>query len=82
MVGLKVEPEHIIIDGPYFRPYINKDVNFVPHKCIKKGDNKYISIAAASILAKEHRDNYIAELYNSDPKFKPYGWNNNKSWWN
>lgn len=78
--GLSIEPEHIIIDGPHFKPYINKEVDFVPHKCIKKGDNKYISIAAASILAKEYRDNYIVELFNSDPKFKPYEWDNNKSY--
>ena len=78
--GLQIIPEHIIIDGPHFKPYINKEVDFVPHKCINKGDNKYISIAAASILAKEYRDKYIVELYESDPKFKPYDWGNNKSY--
>lgn len=61
---LNVVPEQIIVDGNYFKPYIHQfnDDNFIPYKCIPKGDSIYASIAAASILAKEYHDDYIKEL--------------------
>ena len=60
---LNYEPEFIIIDGKFWKPfYINN--KRIYHKSIVKGDNKYYSIAAASILAKEHHDDYIKKIGN------------------
>lgn len=67
--GLKVRPEHLIIDGNKFIPYPK-----VPHATIVKGDGKYLSIAAASILAKTYRDDYMKKLHEEHPF---YGWNHN-----
>lgn len=77
---LDVKPNSLLIDGNYFIPYMNAEKDIVPHVTITKGDNKYISIAAASILAKVYRDEYITELYHSDPSFEPYEWHKNKSY--
>lgn len=65
----KLKPEHIIIDGNRFYPY-----NEIPHCCIVKGDGKYLSIAAASILAKTYRDEFMTELSMQHPQ---YGWSQN-----
>lgn len=70
--GLTHQPEHIIIDGNRFKPY--KEIE---HHCIVKGDGKYMSIAAASILAKTHRDEYMEQL---DEKFPHYQWKKNKGY--
>lgn len=67
--GLKVKPGFLIIDGNRFKPYPN-----VPHQTIVKGDAKYLSIAAASILAKTYRDDYMLELHK---EFPFYGWDRN-----
>jgi ribonuclease HII len=66
------KPEHIIIDGNRFYPYYN-----IPYTCIVKGDGKYISIAAASVLAKTYRDEFMMNLHND---FAPYGWDKNKGY--
>lgn len=66
---LTVRPELIIVDGNRFLPY-----PCVPHQCIVKGDAKYLSIASASILAKNHRDAIMLELHEEYPA---YGWNKN-----
>tara|TARA_B100001250_G_scaffold316491_1_gene278896 strand:- start:2130 stop:2801 length:672 start_codon:yes stop_codon:yes gene_type:complete len=62
---------HLLVDGNDFRPYtvLNADIGLtqVPHTCIEGGDNKYTAIAAASILAKVTRDEYIAELCTANP---------------
>ncbi len=71
--GLSVRPEHLIIDGNRFIPY-KKDGETVPHTTIVKGDGKFLSIAAASILAKTYRDDYMKELHEEYPF---YGWNHN-----
>ena len=68
----------LLIDGSYFKSYTifsqNKRIEQVEHKCIIGGDNKYASIAAASIIAKVARDEYIIELCKSNPEFiKKYG---------
>ena len=55
---LKLLPEKILVDGNRFRPFRE-----IPHLCIVKGDGKYLSIAAASILAKTYRDDYMIELH-------------------
>lgn len=66
---LKMKPELLLIDGNRFKPY-----PFVPHECVVKGDGKFYSIAAASILAKTHRDNLMIRLAE---KFPYYGWESN-----
>jgi len=70
--SLSVSAEFLIIDGNRFKPY-----NTVPHECIIQGDGKYLSIAAASILAKTYRDDYMANLAIQYPQ---YGWKNNKGY--
>jgi ribonuclease HII len=69
---LKTKPEFILIDGNYFITYKN-----LPHKCIIKGDSLYFSIAAASILAKTYRDDFMTTLHNQHPE---YGWIQNKGY--
>ena len=69
--GLKVRPEHLIIDGNRFLPYKK---GAVPYTTIVKGDGKYLSIAAASILAKTYRDDYMKKLHQEYPF---YGWDHN-----
>ena len=66
---LKVRPEFIIVDGNKFKPYKN-----VKHECIIKGDNKFQNIAAASILAKNYRDDLMKNL---SQKFDKYSWESN-----
>lgn len=77
---LDIEPENILIDGNYFRQYKDKNNMIIPHQCIKGGDNKFKNIAAASILAKVYRDNYIENLVKENPDLKKYGWENNKGY--
>lgn len=69
---LKVRPEALIIDGNRFTPYQN-----LPYTPIVKGDSKYLSIAAASILAKTYRDEYMEELHSQYPQ---YEWSKNKGY--
>ncbi|WP_294226852.1 ribonuclease HII [uncultured Chryseobacterium sp.] len=66
---LITRPELILVDGNRFHPY-----NFIPHECIIKGDSKVLSIAAASILAKNYRDQLMIELHEEHPE---YGWDTN-----
>ena len=61
---LKTDPEFIIVDGNRFNPYQN-----IPHACIVKGDGKYLSIAAASILAKTYRDAYMEKIHLEYPMY-------------
>lgn len=70
--NLSPTPDHLLIDGPHFNKY-----DGIPHHCIIKGDSKYLSIAAASILAKTERDLYMIKL--SD-KFPDYEWERNKGY--
>ena len=69
---LKIVPQHLLIDGNRFAPY-----PAIPHTTIIKGDGKYLSIAAASILAKTHRDEYMDKLHDDYPM---YAWNENKGY--
>ena len=66
---LTIRPELILVDGNKFHPY-----NYIPHQCIIKGDSKILSIAAASILAKNYRDHLMIQLHDEFPE---YGWNKN-----
>lgn len=70
--GLAVRPEAVIVDGNRFKPYHD-----LPHTTIIKGDGKYLSIAAASILAKTFRDDYMASLAAEYPQ---YDWQSNKGY--
>ena len=70
--NLKTQPNFILVDGNKFIQY-----NDIPHKCIIKGDGKYQNIAAASILAKTYRDEYMKKLHSKYPEF---GWNTNKGY--
>lgn len=72
LAKLKVKPEYIIVDGNRFKAYKN-----IPHTCIVKGDGKYMNIAAASILAKTHRDEFMLKQHK---KFPQYGWDKNKGY--
>ena len=69
---LSIRPELLLIDGNRFTPYQK-----VKHNCIIKGDGKYLSIAAASILAKVHRDHLMSEY---DKEFPEYQWKKNKGY--
>lgn len=69
---LSVRPEYIIVDGNKFKPYAK-----IPHATIVKGDSKFLSIAAASVLAKTHRDEYMQKLHE---EFPYYDWLKNKAY--
>jgi ribonuclease HII len=69
---LSIRPEFIIIDGNRFKPFQD-----IPHQTIVKGDGKYLSIAAASILAKSYRDDYMLQLHEEYPM---YNWKQNKGY--
>ncbi len=69
---LKTKPGYLLIDGNRFPAYKK-----IPHLCIVKGDGKYASIAAASILAKTYRDAYMEKIH---AQFPQYGWNRNKGY--
>lgn|SRR5690554_1863597 len=70
--GLSEVPQFIAIDGNRFKPYQK-----IPHECVVKGDGKYLHIAAASILAKTYRDEYMTNLHNHYPQ---YNWKQNKGY--
>lgn len=69
---LRVTPQHLLIDGNRFKPYPG-----IAHTCVVKGDGKYEAIAAASILAKTYRDDYMNELHE---KYPMYDWKSNKGY--
>ena len=70
--GLKIAPEFIIVDGNKFRSYKE-----IPHETIVKGDAKFLSIAAASVLAKTYRDAYMKKIHQ---EFTMYNWQKNKGY--
>ena len=69
---LQIRPTSLLIDGNRFRPYPG-----IPHQCFVKGDGRYLSIAAASVLAKTYRDDYMDILAKQYPQ---YGWERNKGY--
>ena len=69
---LTIRPQHLLIDGNRFKPYKE-----IPYTTIVKGDGKYMAIAAASVLAKTHRDEYMMRLHE---EFPYYDWENNKGY--
>ena len=72
VAALKVRPQHLLIDGNRFRKYED-----IPHTCVVKGDGKLLPIAAASVLAKTYRDDYMMKLHRQYPE---YDWNSNKGY--
>jgi len=74
---LNVEPDFLIVDGNSFPPYFSEDNELIEHKCIVKGDDKFASISAASILAKVYHDNYIDSLMEENPDLEKYHWDTN-----
>jgi ribonuclease HII len=70
--GLKIRPEYVVVDGNKFKPYGD-----TPHETVVKGDGKLMNIAAASILAKTYRDDYMNRLHEEYPH---YDWNHNKGY--
>ncbi|MBK5720059.1 ribonuclease HII [Dysgonomonas sp. Marseille-P4677] len=72
VAALKTRPQHLLIDGNRFRKYED-----IPHTCVVKGDGKLLPIAAASVLAKTYRDDYMMGLHNEYPI---YDWNHNKGY--
>ncbi len=72
LIALQPTPTYIIVDGNRFKPVAN-----IPHQTIVKGDAKYLGIAAASILAKTYRDDYMEQLHE---EFPMYHWNKNKGY--
>ncbi len=69
---LDPQPEHIVVDGNKFKPYRD-----IPHTCIIKGDGKYLNIAAASVLAKTYRDEFMEKIHE---EFPMYNWKKNKGY--
>jgi ribonuclease HII len=69
---LSLKPEFILVDGNRFRPYQD-----IPHECIIKGDGIFLSIAAASVLAKTYRDDFMKKLH---LQFPEYAWDKNKGY--
>mgnify|MGYP000863677538 FL=1 len=72
LAALSLRPAHILVDGNRFRPFED-----IPYACVVKGDGKYRSIAAASVLAKTYRDEYMKNLAAEHPV---YGWEKNKGY--
>lgn len=72
VANLKTRPQHLLIDGNRFRKYED-----IPHTCVVKGDGKLLPIAAASVLAKTYRDDYMLNLHREYPL---YDWDHNKGY--
>ncbi len=70
--ALSLTPDHVMVDGNRFRPYRD-----IPHETVVKGDGRVMTIAAASVLAKTHRDELMEKL---DKEFPEYGWKKNKGY--
>ena len=76
--GRSIVPEHIIVDGNKWKPYVPEDgLLEVPARAVVKGDATYMSIAAASVLAKTYRDDYMLRLHDEYPM---YHWDENKGY--
>ena len=69
---LNPPPEYILVDGNRFTPYLD-----IPHKCMIKGDARFLNIAAASVLAKTERDDFMKKIHSKSPD---YGWDTNKGY--
>lgn len=80
-ISKEIKIDMILVDGNQFKCYYSKEIDeYIFHKCIIKGDNTYKSIAAASILAKTYRDNYMIQLVKDNPELEKYDIINNKGY--
>lgn len=80
VANLSVQPEKILVDGNYFRRYWDNTGNEIEHECVIGGDNTYMSIAAASILAKTYKDQYIEDIVKEYPDLNKYDLLNNSGY--
>jgi ribonuclease HII len=78
--NLSIQPEKILVDGNYFRRYWDNTGTELEHECIVGGDNIYMSIAAASILAKTYKDKHIEDIVQEYPDLKKYDLLNNSGY--
>jgi len=78
--NIKIKPDKILVDGDKFNIYIDEQGEMIQHQCIVEGDNKYMSIAAASILAKTAKDRFIKELVEEYPDYEKYDLLNNSGY--
>jgi len=78
--NIKIKPDKILVDGDKFHIYMDENGEMIQHQCIIEGDNKYMSIAAASILAKTAKDRFIKELITEYPDYEKYDLLNNSGY--
>jgi len=78
--NITIKPDKILVDGNCFRPYKDEYGNKIDHECVIEGDNRYMSIAAASILAKTYKDKYIENVVEEYPDLKKYDLLNNSGY--
>ena len=78
--NISIKPDKILVDGNHFNIYRDSDGEMIQHECVVEGDNKYMSIAAASILAKTYKDNYIVRLVSETPDLEKYDLINNSGY--
>ena len=77
---IQTKPNKILVDGNRFKFYRDKDGELIEHKCVTGGDNKYLSIASASILAKTNKDIHMVNLVNNNPELEKYDLVNNSGY--
>lgn len=77
---ITIKPDKLLVDGNHFYEYYDKNNNHIDHDCIIEGDNTYMSIAAASILAKTYKDKYIEDIVEKYPDLKKYDLLNNSGY--
>ena len=76
----QLDIDTILVDGNHFKAYTDENLDYINHECVIGGDDKFKSIAAASILAKTHRDNYILNLSKHNSELELYGIPKNKGY--
>lgn len=76
----QISIDRILVDGTYFNTYLDSEMEPIKHVCVPQGDNHYLNIAAASILAKEYHDEYILKLVEENPILQSYDIQNNKGY--
>ena len=77
---ITIKPEKILVDGNHFYQYIDENGHKIEHQCVIEGDNTYMSIAAASILAKTYKDKYIEDIVEKYPDLNKYDLLNNSGY--
>jgi ribonuclease HII len=77
---ITIKPDKILVDGDKFNKYYDENGNHIIHECVVEGDNTYMSIAAASILAKTYKDKYIEDIVETYPDLKKYDLLNNSGY--